>query len=415
MKRALSVLVFVGCSGHGSSPVILPDAEPIDAAIDTPIDAPPPPPGATCNPLVQNCGAGQKCAWIEDSFSSGHSACVPNGTVGADQACTVGAPGPTGYSNCLAGTECVAGACKTICDAMGGAPMCDANHACSQYSGLFESNGTTIAGACDSKCDPLTQALLAGPQSAACGSPNPAMPNAGCFTFDGVSFTCSPVGPSTLPLTDRQPARGPASGGAYVNGCSPGFLPFFREQTGSNTIVCAGMCAPLKTDNTMPQNVSGSTAVPAKLPLEAAPAAGNAVCVTNRKGSEPGENCLFMWPFNVENGMLPPSPYNNGLGICFAPSHYTYDHDNNAGTPNRPVPSCASLPPKGTLANCTCDAMGNNCSGTACPDGQAHEWGCYNSTDSGQAFVNAAPHTRGALRDFRLGYGEGVGVRHAIR
>src|SRR5204863_8966688 len=142
----------------------------------------------------------------------------PDGTIAEGGACTVGAPGPSGYSNCVKGSECVAGTCKQICDHQGGAPMCDSNHACSQYEGLFDPGGTTVAGVCDPKCDPLTQALAVGTTTAACGSPNPAMPNAGCFTFDGVDYTCAPVGPSTLPLTDRMPARGPASGGAYVNG-----------------------------------------------------------------------------------------------------------------------------------------------------------------------------------------------------
>ncbi|MBA3391376.1 MAG: hypothetical protein H0T89_01975 [Deltaproteobacteria bacterium] len=257
-----------------------------------------------------------------------------------------------------------------------------------------------------------------GATTVACGSPDPAMPNAGCFTFDYVAFTCAPVGPSTLPLTDRMPARGPASGGAYVNGCSPGFVPFFRQSTGSNVIVCAGMCAPLKTDNTLTANVSGDANVAAKLPLSAAPAVGDGVCTSGKKGSEAGQNCLFLWPFNVDGSGVPiASQYNNTLGICFAPSHYTYDHDNNAGTPNRAMPSCAALPPKGPLTGCTCNAQGNDCSGVACPDGQAHEWGCYNSVDSGIApFVGGGEMPmKPAVEDFRLRYGGSSGIRHLIR
>ena len=145
-----------------------------------------------CSPLTQaGCMSGEKCAWVEDQASPaiGHIGCTPDGTIAEGGACTVGAPGPSGYSNCVKGTECVAGTCKQICDHQGGAPMCDANHACSQYEGLFESGDVTVAGVCDPKCDPLTQALLVGTTTAACGSPNPAMPNAGCFTFDGVDYT----------------------------------------------------------------------------------------------------------------------------------------------------------------------------------------------------------------------------------
>ncbi|MDQ3367207.1 MAG: hypothetical protein M3680_17425 [Myxococcota bacterium] len=417
-KLALGALIvgLTACGGGGkNNDILLPDGSTVDAI-------------TVCSPLTQmGCGAGEKCAWIEDQEMPpiGHIGCAPDGTVAVGGACTVGAAGPAGYSNCAKNSECVAGTCKAICDHQGGMPSCDANHACGRYEGLFTSGDMTVAGVCDPKCDPLTQNLLAGTNTAACGSPDPAMPNAGCFTFDGLDYTCAPVGPTTLTLTDRMPARGPASGGAYVNGCAPGFLPFFREATGVNVTVCAGMCAPLKTDNSaaLKLNVVGSKTVPAKLPTKAEPAAGDAVCVTNKKGSVAedvgtwaiAQNCLYMWPFNIENGMLPASPYNDGLGICFDFRKYTYDDDNNAGTPARNVPSCAALPPQGTVANCTCDAMGNNCTGTGCPDGQAHEWGCY-PTPAAFSSKAQAPAIKPAMREFRVGAtGAGEGVRHMIR
>ncbi len=406
-------LMACGGGGGGNNDIVLPDGSGGDGG------------GDVCSPLTQaGCAAGEKCAWIEDQDNPplGHIGCTPDGSVAVGGACTVGAAGPAGFSNCVKGSECVAGTCKQICDHQGGAPMCDANHACGRYEGLFESGDVTVAGVCDPKCDPLTQALKAGTNTAACGSPMPAMPNAGCFTFDYVDFTCAPVGPSTLPLTDRMPARGPASGGAYVNGCSPGFVPFWREATGSNVIVCAGMCAPAKSDNStaaLRAANKGDPAVPAKLPLEAAPAAGNATCAAGKKGSEANENCLFLWPFNVENNMLVVSDYNNTLGICFGYTHYTYDHDNNAGTPNRGVPGCETLPPKTPVpANCTeMPAGSGSYSGTGCLDGLAHEWGCYNTTDSGVTFAaNKPAPLKPFMREFRARpYGEGTGVRHMIR
>jgi hypothetical protein len=414
---ALFIGLFAACGGGGEKKdIMLTDGGPDVMGV--------------CSPLTQaGCAAGEKCAWIEDQEDPplGHIGCAPDGTIAVGGACTQGPAGPMGYSNCAKGSECIAGTCKTICDHQGGAPMCDMNHACGRYEGLFESGDTTVAGVCDPKCDPLTQRLLTN-NAEACGSPNAAMPNAGCFTFDGVDYTCAPVGPSTLPLTDGMPARGPASGGAYVNGCSPGYLPFFRQMTGSNTIVCAGMCAPLKTDNTAANinNVTGSNLVPAKLPLEAAPAAGKAQCVTNQKGSRSGtpinqaQNCLFMWPFNVDMGMLPVTPYNDNLGICFnqAGGPYTYDHDANANTPPRPVPGCQALPPKTPVpADCTCDPQ-MGCSGTGCPDGLADEWGCYNTVDSGITTFDQptkAPFVKSFLKDFKVGgRGEGRGVRHRI-
>lgn len=454
MKLACGALfagLLAACGGGGEKPVRLTDSSIPDGT-------------SVCSPLTQaGCAAGEKCAWIEDQANPpiGHIGCAADGTVAAGGACTVGAPGATGYSNCVKGTECVAGTCKSICDHQGGAPKCGAEYSCSRYDGLFESGEVTVAGVCDPKCDPLTQELLVGTNKAACGSTNPAMPTAGCFTFDGIDYTCAPVGMSTLALTDRQPARGPASGGAYVNGCAPGFLPFFREMTGSTTTVCAGMCAPLKTDNTLRANVIGSDAVPAKLPTKAAPVAGDAQCIPGEKGFyAPGanfataQNCLFMWPFNVENGMLPATPYNDNLGICFAAKNaiYTYDHDNNAGTPARPVPGCQDLPPRipcgagdscptglscaaskvcvpagvtcTAAAGCSCTIVAgtNFCAGDArgYEDGLASEWGCYNTTDSGlmAAFTSIkgpAPTVKPFLKEFNVGgRGVGTGVRHRI-
>jgi hypothetical protein len=114
--------------------------------------------------------------------------------------------------------------------------------------------------------------------------------------------------------------------------------------------------------------------------------------------------------------MLPQTPYNDGLGICFDFTQYTYDHDANAGTPNRAVPSCASLPSKNAPpTGCTVDAMGA-CSGTGCVDGCAHEWGCWNTTDSGVTFANTKGHVpTNKLGDFKVGgFGTGTGVRHKI-
>src|SRR5262245_58417573 len=206
-KLALGALLIglVAACGGGDGKVKLVDASGVDAQ-------------EVCSPLMQTgCAADQKCAWNRDQNTPtplGHLACVANGTVAIDGKCKYGMPGPAGFSDCVKGSECVNGVCKAICDNNGGAPKCDENHACSQYDGLFEMSDVTVAGVCDAKCDPRTQALLAGSPAAACGSTDPAAPSSGCYTFDVQNFTCAGVpqeitakrASGMIPVTDRQPA-----------------------------------------------------------------------------------------------------------------------------------------------------------------------------------------------------------------
>ncbi|MBA3391818.1 MAG: hypothetical protein H0T89_04190 [Deltaproteobacteria bacterium] len=164
----------------------------------------------------------------------------------------------------------------------------------------------------------------------------------------------------------------------------------------------------------MPSNNKGDPMVAAKLPFEPAPLVGNAVCEPGKKGSEANQNCLYLWPFYNQNGSVEPSPYNDSLGVCFAYAHYTYDHDNIATTPPRRVPGCETLPPRGFTDQCTCDSQGTNCSGTGCPDGLAHEWGCYDTVSAGVSSTSpAAPATKSFLRELRVG--EPNPAQHVVR
>jgi hypothetical protein len=309
---------------------------------------------------------------------------------------------------------------------------CDAQHACSRYSGLFDSGGTISYGACDPACDPLTQKLLAGSGALdACGATDPAAPNKGCYTFDFEVFTCAPVGAQTLTLTDQQAPRTDSAGNPFVNGCAPGFVPLFLEQTGSMKALCTGLCAPLKTDKTQPAaNVTGDPAALAKLPNEAAPAAGNAVCKTSKKGLQPpvDENCLFLWGFIAnQDGTPGPSQYNDTLGVCFNYTKFTYDStgnmpdpgtnfpnpaktlDPNADNTKTPFPSCKNLVPIGTT----------NVNKATDPDsfvnGDASQWLCYNSVDSNPPpFAKTKSRINPALKQFHVGYGPGIAYRPTL-
>lgn len=489
---ALFAIAAAACGGSKDKPML-----------------PQPDSGSTvCDPLAQTgCGQDEKCAWIEDvaptdtTNAVGHIGCVPNGTKAIGESCTtngvdaMGKPDGTGFSDCVKGSECIAGFCRAICNPDPTLnPMCDSNHSCGTYASLFELNDQTIAGICDVRCDPLTQAAAAGTNRAACGTADPTKPRFGCYGR-GDDFTCAPnslpgkctsattpatctkdsdcaavPGTSATPRcnpdgvcvvrcnysynddfegdgmpdncpsgqtcefdairlrTDRVPAATPGPMTAYRNGCAPGFIPFFFEMTGSTTVVCGGLCSPMKTDNTLQNNVIGNPATPAKLPLEAAPAAGNAVCVTGKKGSvgtnppNGRENCLHMWLFNIDmQGMLADIPENDNLGICMDFTKYTYDDDNNAQTPRVPRPSCLELPPRGNIPNCTCNAMGLNCAGSGCPHGQAHEWSCYNTRDAGIFTFGSTggqikvPDMKTWYKEFRVGELEpGQAVRHRI-
>jgi hypothetical protein len=181
------------------------------------------------------------------------------------------------------------------------------------------------------------------------------------------------------------------------------------ESTGSTTAICAGTCAPAKTDVTQPANAKGDPTKAAKLHDQADAFVGNALCTPGKKGSEVQQDCLFLWIFNFDGVTLPPSPYNDTLGICLGYTHYMYDQ-NGDGTPDRQYPACETLPSKNAPpANCTC--TNGTCTGTGCPDGAAHEWGCWNSVDSMAPFTSFRPRPR----DMRVGaYGPGRGVPHAI-
>jgi hypothetical protein len=354
----------------------------VDAASDSPPDAAPDASGV-CNPLTQTgCASGDKCTWIVDDAASatGHVGCAPAGTVGIGGVCMNS--GGVGPDDCIGGSVCVAGECKTICDPAAAVATngCDAQHACSRYSGLFEDQGVISYGACDPACDPLTQALFGGTGNlAACGATVADSPNKGCYTFDFNVFTCAPVGAVTLTLTDRTPPRTDSGGNPFVNGCAPGFMPFFLEQTGSTRALCTGLCAPLETDNTRPQNAIGDPAALGKLPGDAAPVAGHATCGVGIKGSESPEDCLFLWSFLTDsNGQPGPSQYNDTLGVCFAFSHFTFDPGNGTQVP---IPGCETLSPA-----------------------EAPQFGCFTSAHS---VLNLAP----SHRDFRLAYGPGIAHR----
>lgn len=400
MKLALAALLigFAACGGGNNGNVIV---------VDTP-DVP-----MLCDPRAQTgCAPGEKCATrvLQETATSRLTeiACVPDGTVAVDAACRYGLPGDKGFSDCKAGAECIpfsypgepAGTCKQICDHQGGPPRCGMNFACSSYEDLFQSSTMTVAGVCDPKCDPLTQALLVGTTTAACGSVDPAMPDQGCYTFDLVDWTCAGIPTPARTRIDRMPGYGPPSGGVYVNGCAAGYIPLLIQESGSMVGICSGVCAPAPTDNTQAGNAKGDMNAVAKLHTKAMPEMGDGTCEVGKKGSEANMNCQYMWFWNRDqSGNVIPSDYNNTTGLCFGYDHYTVDHDRNPATQPEPWPKCESLPPMGTPADPVMYIYGN-----------ADRWGCVpRTTFTNDKAVNPI------VNDIQVGGRPGVAVRHILR
>jgi len=411
--RWLGMVVLAGCGGGSGA---LPDATPVPDApadapfvtlVDAPVDAPL---GGPCNALTQaGCSVGQKCTWIRDQDNPplGHVGCaVDPGAIGLaiGAACATPPAGPQGYDSCVRGSVCVGGVCKQICDNQGGDPMCDQNHACQRYAGLFEAGGVTVAGVCDPGCDPLTQSLLVGPSLLACGSTTASMPTRGCYGYD--SYSCAPAGMTVYTLTDRMPPRTNASGNPYLNGCAPGFIPFFYAATGSTMTLCTGYCAALEIDNTPAHagNTKGDPNALAKLPTAPAPLAGDGTCDIGKKGSHASSTCKFIWPYltDATTGMLPArfanGPLLDTLGVCQAIAFFSYDSDNDM-TPDMPFPDCSTLPP--------------HVPGDLVLNDDAADWGCQKYSSS--QFTSGSKLRNPALDDIRIGGGSPVPMlRHTF-
>ena len=393
-KLALALWFLAACGGGDSSP-------PADGAgLDGPVEL-------VCNPITQTgCESNEKCTWIIDQVTPaevGHIGCAPvdGSEVAVGGPCAEGPPGPQGFDNCVKGAVCVANECKTICDPQlaGVATGCAAQESCSRYANLFDMGGTVVAGVCDPQCDPLNQNLLTGTGiTAACGSTNPAMPNKGCFSFDFETFSCAPVAMANLAKTDRvEPALSPA-GNPFINGCAPGYVPFFIEMTGSMKVLCTGTCAagPISSQTTPTNETLNAQGLPngsAKLVTSAAPAAGDGRCQVGKKGSAGPQNCVFLWGFLTDAmGNPGPSQYNETVGVCFSFPQFQYD-SNNDMEPDKAWPNCATLPKRSAA--------------TPGIDDDSADFGCQLIADSMFAPASQIP-SAAMMRDFRIGFDQAI-------
>jgi hypothetical protein len=323
-----------------------------------------------CNPLANTgCAANEKCTWLLDALMPnyvGHIGCAPQGTAQVGETCMYGAPGETGYDNCVGGTVCSnyrgtgPGICKSICDQQGNEPACDANHVCVVYANLFDLGETTpaAAGVCNVACDPLTANDYDGSATDQMRTDNKCGSAAeGCYgrasygkppasgfsctrdihygsaTFYGHRSQCTVANGCADPVTTKP----------YTNSCNQGYLPLLYEETGSMTVVCISFCAP---DNCFKDNCGTNGEkrwgkAPNRCHFDDRP---NATSMNvGSAGDHGGEHCQYLWRREIDSMTRTylPSPSSNTLGFCYDHSKYKYD-TNNDMMPDKELPSCAT-------------------------------------------------------------------------
>jgi hypothetical protein len=313
----------------------------------------------TCDPLapagMQGCETGQKCTWITivadnrqtpDDETVGKIGCVADGTAAIGGACTPGAMTPgetTGFDQCAAGGICVGTTCKDICGFDGSASAaCPTGQACTAYAALFSSgNDPATHGACNFKCDPLTQLRSDG---ASCGE------GQGCYLVTTDTET------KAFCVGAGEVGHGEAlSGSIFLNSCKPGH--YIRETTpGSGNLECAALCKPTDVYKTT-EDMAPTTPMPLSTTMSPAiPPADQVTGFASEGGVEPyscntiggaadpsdpsaGESCRFWWA--NEQDLPDRTEYSNTVGFCFKHAVYSYDADAD-GTDDSVFPRCVS-------------------------------------------------------------------------
>lgn len=263
-----------------------------------------------CDLVAQSgCGNGQRCTWVRDDLGGGGAECASAGTIPALGECVASESGEV--DDCVAGHACVAGLCHRLCSTVAG---CGANFACTTYAD-FVDDGTT--GVCSPLCDPVSQTRLSD-DAPACGSSNVSSPTIGCYGPFSGPFTCNRMADGAGALTHGTTPLGPPSGGAFRNGCAPGYLAVPT----ANGLRCRAFCTPAET--TMGNDAQRQGVAPHTCSARGATAAT--------------EECRFA-PFLLGN----PTPATPGVGLCIDPTQHSYDHDANPQTGSVAWPSCSTL------------------------------------------------------------------------
>ncbi len=175
-----------------------PNGRVIDASPNGPDSAPL---GGPCDPILQDCAAGQKCALIvmDTGAQTGTVGCALNGDKAVGQSCSQ--PSMVGASDdCVSGSHCVFGTCHEMC-VIGTSP-------CAAGGCVGVNNLEMQFDICLPNCDPLLQNCGAGdgcyltgdgpvcaavvgaggagvPPGGSCTSLNDCQAGSGCFNTPG--------------------------------------------------------------------------------------------------------------------------------------------------------------------------------------------------------------------------------------
>ncbi|MFO7561792.1 MAG: hypothetical protein R6X02_04060 [Enhygromyxa sp.] len=171
----------------------------------------------SCDPWVQDCPEGEKCAAWAMGATWDANKCVPllgDGQTG--DACSYDGAA-SGTDTCDVGFMCYytdtegLGSCVPLCTGSPDLPMCPSDFNCS-----ISNDGSLLL--CLYACDPLLQDCE--------------QEGAGCF-WDGSLFNCDPAGD----LLEGDPC-------GYINDCTPGHLCLEAEAlpSCSGSACCTGFC-----------------------------------------------------------------------------------------------------------------------------------------------------------------------------
>jgi hypothetical protein len=312
-----------------------------------------------------------------------------------------------GWDDCMGAAYCRgpsaggAGFCHALCDPAGAEPMCASDKACVEYQATFQSGTMYIAGMCDQKCNPLTDNDFLGSGGSGAQPPgSPCMTNEGCYgaaatKLPGTEFTCGGVINTDLHHRDVCAANTGNSGRGCGsrNGCAPGYVPMYYQNTGSMTVVCIAMCEPATCYSgncgTAGANLIGKPNTPSHR-CQPTDVLGN---VNPAVPGQDKDQCLFNWRFEIDSmaGTFLRSPWSDTMGWCEDHSQYRYDSNNDGmfktdGTDD-PFPECAQMAPTGTGS-----ATGTNMPGACTPANGcvgASSFGCVDTATAGlPAFQN---------------------------
>lgn len=283
---------MIACvSGNPATPDAYPwpDGEP-----EPPVDAPPP-----CDPIAQTgCDRGEKCAWADINGDLGVLACVPDGDRELGEPCTYGPNGEnTGFDTCVAGTACD-GTCRPVCSLTD--DTCGAASVCARDATF----GDAPFGVCQPRCEPLTQATLAG--EPACGSADVEHPARGCYGSLDQEFLCRPV-PQAIQAEPGSYGHGDAPlFEGVVNGCAPGYGALLSTDGGVPDL-CVALCQPGPTSLEDPSNANGLVD-------------SGHTCA--ERGASAANECRYIWYLETQLAPSVSPLHPDGPGFCWDPDDH---------------------------------------------------------------------------------------------